>query len=283
MIVGVFNTPPLAILAYAFANCNGVTVIPWPKETLLNKCWLQSPPWIIPLDSPGKSTPVFFPKPNTERIFFTLSCPKTKDIFVAPIFELKAKISLTVSHPNSWCWSASPICLRPIFIFPFSQKNFVFGCQFLNCKPAATINVFIVEPGSNDSNIGLFLQGFDIECSIVEIGWPTPDIPLISLVCASNKTATPPSAFCSLTVCDNSLCNTYCNSRSNVNIKSSPSSLSVISNPFTWRGRPRASRLTLIFFGLPRNNESYCFSTPSNPVPVLPTTPKIELKISSSG
>ena len=92
--VGLISKPPFVIIEYPFASCNGVVVIPCPKETVANLHFPHLNGYGSPTSSISKS--ILFKTPTFSKKDLSFSISNFCPILTDPIFPDLIKISSTV-------------------------------------------------------------------------------------------------------------------------------------------------------------------------------------------
>ena len=94
---GCTSTPPFAIAEYMAAICIGVTAMPWPIGMLpIDESYHLSGGSRMPGASPGRSTPVVWPKPKRSIHFESSDLPTILAIVTVPTLDDSCRICRTV-------------------------------------------------------------------------------------------------------------------------------------------------------------------------------------------
>ena len=157
--VGLISKPPFAIIAYPFANCSGVVVIPCPNETVANLHF----PHLKGIGSPtsSRSKSILFKTPIFSKNDFNLSISSFWPILTEPILPDLIKICSTVRFDGIFL-SYSEIIFFPHLICFFKFLNFVSGSTAPSWIPAASVKVFKTEPNSYTPFVALFMYFLSI-------------------------------------------------------------------------------------------------------------------------
>ena len=133
------------MIAYPFATCKAVVLIPWPKDAVASLHFPHTN--FLGGATSSISNSILLNTPIFSKKDLSFSIPNFCPILTEPIFPDLIKISSTVKF-GGILLSYSPMVCFPQRIFFSKFKNSVSVSINLSCNPAATVKVLNTEPNS---------------------------------------------------------------------------------------------------------------------------------------